>query len=736
MTRRRGLAAVLAARDPARARLVVAGAVSVGILASAALTELLVRRLGLDEGLLSVAVILSLQAGNMIRDRSAGARLATTALLIPTAVFAVALAVFLSPHRVVVTVGFVAASGAAVWARRFGARAGAVGGIAFMGYFFALFMKPSVSELPAFCLVAAVAVTSQTAVRALLLLARPRRELVLLLREFRAASDAAVLTASRTAHVALLRADLARIDSVSRAVDAWRQRFRLDRHVADGASDFDDRMLDARVDTEEACYELEALRGRACELPPSLRRPVARLRRVLEPSASPEAVAASVTWATGVVSGSSSGEPVHAASELTEYLVARATLAHARLRAVRPVGRRRATSAPSGSERTTAERPTVGIGAPRVGHAITGAGTPARAGTDGGSASTGSRRRRWVAWSRWAPTSRMAVQVMIAAALAAAIGEVISASRWYWAVLTAFVIFMGTSTRGAILTRALRRVIGTLFGIMAGVPLVVAAGGNTDALLAVCVLGVFGMLYFGPLNYLYSASFMTVMLVALYGLLGILDGGVLAHRLEETVAGGVIGVLCAYLIMSSGSATQLLGKVNAYFDALGGVLRIPSGAPDVRDVRTGPRQRLRTLEIAQAELEGTMAGMSSALRVTDPQERTTGVHLMYVSTRSAARFVQVGSDCACVHTVAGAVSAVAATAEEARRALCDPAAVSASGGAPTPRRAFQHREGHTPDPRSAEGELLTCLTRLEWALRRIIELRENERSRRLPARRR
>jgi uncharacterized membrane protein YccC len=42
-------------------------------------------------------------------------------------------------------------------------------------------------------------------------------------------------------------------------------------------------------------------------------------------------------------------------------------------------------------------------------------------------------------------TTRQAVQVGIAASLAIVVGELVSPARWYWAVLTAFLVFAGTS---------------------------------------------------------------------------------------------------------------------------------------------------------------------------------------------------------------------------------------------------------------------------------------------------
>ena len=72
---------------------------------------------------------------------------------------------------------------------------------------------------------------------------------------------------------------------------------------------------------------------------------------------------------------------------------------------------------------------------------------------------------RWKPWVR-APTSRMTVQVVVATAIATGVGELISASRWYWAVTTAFLVFVGANTGRH--PWASRRVAGTLAGVAVG----------------------------------------------------------------------------------------------------------------------------------------------------------------------------------------------------------------------------------------------------------------------------
>ena len=76
------------------------------------------------------------------------------------------------------------------------------------------------------------------------------------------------------------------------------------------------------------------------------------------------------------------------------------------------------------------------------------------------------------------PSTKAAIQVAVATSAATILGELISPDRWYWAVLTAFLVFTGVSTRGEILTRAGHRIVGTIAGVVAGVLLAALVGHN------------------------------------------------------------------------------------------------------------------------------------------------------------------------------------------------------------------------------------------------------------------
>lgn len=147
------------------------------------------------------------------------------------------------------------------------------------------------------------------------------------------------------------------------------------------------------------------------------------------------------------------------------------------------------------------------------------------------------------------PTTRQAFQATAACAFALGIGQVLSEDRWYWAVGTAWWIFVNTASRGETLVRGFRRVLGTVVGIAAGLLIAVPLHGApapTAALVAVCVFGIF---YTAAPSYSWMMFFVTVMAGLLYGLLGVLHPGLLLLRFEETAVGALGAALAVVLLL-------------------------------------------------------------------------------------------------------------------------------------------------------------------------------------------
>ncbi len=145
-------------------------------------------------------------------------------------------------------------------------------------------------------------------------------------------------------------------------------------------------------------------------------------------------------------------------------------------------------------------------------------------------------------------TTRQAVQATAGGAFALLAGQLVSDQRWYWAVGATWWVFVNTTSRGDTLVRSFRRVLGTLIGLGVGVAVVVPLEGAavpTAAVVAVCTFGIF---YTAPVSYTWMMLSVTVLAGSLYGVLGVLDTGLLVLRLVETGV-GALGAMLAVLVV-------------------------------------------------------------------------------------------------------------------------------------------------------------------------------------------
>src|SRR5690606_17729409 len=147
------------------------------------------------------------------------------------------------------------------------------------------------------------------------------------------------------------------------------------------------------------------------------------------------------------------------------------------------------------------------------------------------------------------PTTRAAVQVAVGSALAIVGGEFLSSHRWYWAVLTCWIVFINTSSTGEILVKGYRRLVGTVLGVAAGIGLATLVGHHTWPAFALVLLLVFAMFYTAPLSYTLMSFFVTAALGLLYTLLHTYSPSVLLLRVEETALGVACGVIAAALVL-------------------------------------------------------------------------------------------------------------------------------------------------------------------------------------------
>ncbi|TWP39041.1 FUSC family protein [Leekyejoonella antrihumi] len=214
------------------------------------------------------------------------------------------------------------------------------------------------------------------------------------------------------------------------------------------------------------------------------------------------------------------------------------------------------------------------------------------------------RGRRWNPLSRLDFTTRQAVQVAVAGALAIVFGRMLDPHRYYWAVIAALVAFAGTGTRSETALKATNRVIGTLVGLFAGILLAHLTTGHTVWTLAVIVVSMSCGFYLVRISYAYMIFFVTIMVAQLYSVLHEFSDDLLFLRLKETALGGLIGIVVGLVVtpVSTRDAVEsvrrnLLLSLRDFLLAIRGHLQPnePTDPPDLdgplRDLDT----RLRAL---------------------------------------------------------------------------------------------------------------------------------------------
>jgi uncharacterized membrane protein YccC len=494
-----------------------------------------------------------------IRDRQVGAQAITLALGLPIALASVALGAVLNPHVVLGDIFFLLLIFAAAYVRRFGDRYNALGLISFQVYFLSLFVHATPGQLGRLLLTVVLAFVCSALSRFAFVPESPERILHRLRQAFRAragqlvATQRAVLEAEPDrleGAVADLRRDTARLHETALMIQG-----RLDDGLRDPAAAdlLERRIVDAETATERLGVLLLATRsaGRADTL--TLHLPNASLPRFTRApdteDAAERALRREMRALQVLVARLSQDERGAVVRNLRNRLlgyrdeanVPRATPAVQD--AFRGIGE--ATRALLGL-RLALDGPSDGPGdeADETPETVRSreefeAEDLAVGGAEAPAPRTGLERR----------TTRAAFQVATGSALAVVGGEFLSSQRWYWAVLTCWVVFLNTTSTAEILVKGYRRLIGTVAGVIAGVLLAGLVGHHTWTAFALILVLIFAMFFTAPVSYALMSFFVTAMLGLLYTLLHTYSLSVLVLRIEETALGAACGFIAAVFVL-------------------------------------------------------------------------------------------------------------------------------------------------------------------------------------------
>lgn len=166
------------------------------------------------------------------------------------------------------------------------------------------------------------------------------------------------------------------------------------------------------------------------------------------------------------------------------------------------------------------------------------------------------------------PNTRLAIQAALASAIALWVGRWISEDRWFWAVLTAYLVIAPASTRGEIMVRAWRRSLGTVLGVAVGMGVATLAHGLRGAELVL----LFSFVFLGVLSLKVSYTRVVVWFTALLAVLLTLSGQytpeLLFVRLFETLAGAAVGAVTSALVLPSRTRTRMREVAEEFAEAL------------------------------------------------------------------------------------------------------------------------------------------------------------------------
>ena len=507
-----------------------------------------------------IGAVLAMLASFGILDPTRGGQAVTLCCLPLSVLLGMGAALLVDRSRAASLAAFVVVVFVAVWVRRFGMRAFVCGMGGFMGYFFALFLNLRPAMLPGVAEAVVLAVVWVMLLTLVLLPTRNDRVLRRMLRSFEARLSGlagAVLSVAETAPGGIEhRRASARVQSL--LVRLNEATLVIDGQLGTPAAVADD---DTARTVRRAVFDAELAATALARVAPDALRVEGdgaegnAARTVLSPLWRGD-------WAA--VRERADGASAGGAAPVQRLAVDAMLLATARGEWTTALD-----AAPESTGREQRDGDDESGFAPAV--QLFGGNLP-------GSAGTVTRLHRPPAAtvdrpaSRLSLTTRQAVQVAVATAVAIAVGDALSEQRYYWAVLAAFIAFTGTATVAETVRKAANRIVGTMIGLVAAILLVPLLGTNPAVVLPVILLSIFGALYLFRVSYAVMIFFITLMLGGLYALLGSFSVDLMVLRLEETVAGGLVGCVVSVLVLPTRTRSAAEEARRGLLDALAELL--------------------------------------------------------------------------------------------------------------------------------------------------------------------
>lgn len=193
-------------------------------------------------------------------------------------------------------------------------------------------------------------------------------------------------------------------------------------------------------------------------------------------------------------------------------------------------------------------------------------------------------------------STRMALQMLTALALAFALGMTLFPTHWPWVVLTAFIVCSGAIGRGDAIHKAILRLGGAIAGTIAASFIAQIAFPNPPAYAAAVFAVLFLGIWLRQINYAYWAGCATLIFALLQGTHGTAAIAVFGARIACIAIGAVCAIAATWFVYPIRTEHVVRRRVANALKALHDVL---TGIPDDPQYT----ERLAALKHHAAELE-------------------------------------------------------------------------------------------------------------------------------------
>jgi hypothetical protein len=227
---------------------------------------------------------------------------------------------------------------------------------------------------------------------------------------------------------------------------------------------------------------------------------------------------------------------------------------------------------------------------------------------------------------RLAPYSRVAIQMGVAVTGAIVLGDVLSGRRFYWAVIAAFVTFMGANNAGEQLRKGFFRVAGTVVGVLLGAVLAHLVGSRTGLAIAVILASLFFGLYLMRISYAFMVIGITVMVSQLYVQLDEFSNSLLVLRLEETALGAGIAAVTVLCVVPLRTGRVARVAAREYLRAVRSAAELAAQRLLEPELGLDLRPAARTVDAAYQALIATTIPMRSPFTGRADRDRDRYLH--------------------------------------------------------------------------------------------------------------